>query len=321
MRSDGASSPGTPSRLSAVVFAYQEIGYVCLQELLASGDVVTAVFTHEDDPAEERWFRSVRELAERHRIPVFTPADPNIPECIGRVRRMAPDFLFSFYYRRLLSAELLAIPRLAALNLHGSLLPRYRGRCPVNWVLVHGETETGVTLHHMDVKPDHGDIVAQEGVPIEQSDTALTLSRKLTEAAGHLMRKTYPLLRVGRAPRRPQDHRSASYFGGRRPEDGRIDWRRDADSIRNLVRAVTHPYPGAFGLWGERKLFVWEAVREPSTADVAQPGQVVALGDGLSVATGGGALRITRAQVEGDCERPGADCARLHGIEPGAFLR
>lgn len=305
--------------MRSVVFAYHDIGVVCLEALLDGGDEVSAVFTHADDPGEEVWFRSVRGLAERRGIPVFAPESVNTPEWIARVRAVAPDFIFSFYYRRLLGAELLAIPTRGALNLHGSLLPRYRGRCPVNWVLIHGERETGVTLHYMEVKPDRGDIVAQRAVPITDDDTALTLFRKLTVAADQLMRDTYPLLRGGCAPRIPQDQRVASYFGGRKPEDGRIHWEQSAANIRNLVRAVTHPYPGAFALWQGRKLFVWEAQRVDAVA-AGTPGKVVAIDDGIVVQAGEGAVRITRAQWDNDAEATGAECARRGGIAEGVVL-
>jgi len=313
-----------PSRQRLVVFAYHDVGYVCLQELIRSGDTVVAVVTHDDDPGEEIWFRSVRRLAEEHGIPVFTPENVNTPEWIERVRGWAPDFLFSFYYRKLLGAELLAIPRRGCLNLHGSLLPRYRGRCPVNWVLIHGERETGVTLHYMEVKPDRGDIVAQRAVAIGDEDTALTLFRKLTAAAAELMRDAYPLLREGRAPRQPQDQAAASYFGGRRPQDGRVSWADDAVAIRNLVRAVTHPYPGAFALWRGHKLFIWEAQRTETSAAAARPGQVLAVeaaaNGGIMVQTGSGALRLLRVQLEEDEERPAAEAARRHAITEGALL-
>src|SRR5262249_39226387 len=204
---------------------YQDIGWVSLDELLALGAEVAAVVTHRDDPRENVWFRSVAGRAREADLPVLMPASVNDPGVIATLARLAPEFIFSFYFRELLSPEVLGLARRAALNLHGSLLPRYRGRCPVNWVLVNGERETGVTLHHMDAKPDRGDIVAQRAVPIADDDTALSLNRKLGEAARLLLRETYPLLVAGRAPRIPQDHSRASYFGGRRPEDGRLQWR------------------------------------------------------------------------------------------------
>ncbi len=305
--------------MRSVVFAYHDIGYVALQELLRAGNAVAAVFTHEDDPNEEVWFRSVRQLADAHDVPVFAPDSVNTPEWIDRIAAWQPDFLFSFYYRKILPKDVLAIPRRGALNLHGSLLPRYRGRCPVNWVLIHDERETGVTLHYMEEKPDRGDIVAQRAVPIADDDTALTVFRKLTEAAAALIGKTYPLLCAGTAPRVPQDHTQASYFGGRRPDDGRICWSQPGRAIFNLVRAVTHPYPGAFASWQDRKLYVWEA--RPSAAAAAgapAPGTVITVVPELQVRTGSGLVRLTRVQLEGDTELSGAQWAGRYSIREGA---
>ena len=233
-----------------IFLGYHNIGYACLQALIELcrelGDEIVAVVTHADDPKENIWFASVRQLAFDHYLPVYQPADPNDPAFVAAMQALQPDFLFSCYYRHMLKQPLLNLPRLGALNLHGSLLPRYRGRCPVNWVLVHGETETGVTLHYMEAKADRGDIVAQKAIPITPEDTAVTLFARMTAAAGQLFRETYPRLRRGQAARLPQDHARASYFGGRTPEDGKIDWRQPATAVYNLMRAVTHPYPGAF---------------------------------------------------------------------------
>ena len=306
--------------MRSVVFAYHDIGYVALQELLRAGDAVAAVFTHADDPHEEVWFRSVRQLAEAHGVPVFTPDTVNTPEWIGRIAAWRPDFVFSFYYRKILSKDILTLPRLGALNLHGSLLPKYRGRCPVNWVLIHDERQTGLTLHYMEEKPDRGDIVAQRAVPITDGDTALTLFHKLTEAAALLMREIYPLLCAGRAPRLPQDHTQASYFGGRGPDDGRIDWAQPARAIFNLVRAVTHPYPGAFAYWQGRKLHVWEAHPSPSSGAAAAAGTVIAAAPELEVKTGSGVVRLARVQLEGETELPGAQWAARHAIREGVRL-
>ncbi len=290
-------------------FGYHNVGYFCLQVLLQLcrelGDEIVAVVTHADDPRENIWFASVRDLAHRHHLPVYQPEDPNEPAFVAAMSRLAPDFLFSCYYRHMLKAPLLALPRLGALNLHGSLLPRYRGRVPVNWVLVHGEAETGVTLHYMEEKADRGDIVAQERVPIAPEDTALTLFAKITAAAAKLLRRTYPELRAGTAPRIPQDHSRASYFGGRRPEDGLIDWQRPAAEIYNLVRAVTHPYPGAFTTLAGRRLFIWWGRPLPEFAAAGHaPGEITRAlpGQGLVVATGQGGFLVERAQFEGEPE-------------------
>jgi methionyl-tRNA formyltransferase len=289
-----------------IFLGYHNIGYACLQALIElcreSGDEIVAVVTHADAPQENIWFASVRQLAFDHYLPVYEPADPNDLAFVAAMQALQPDWLFSCYYRHMLKQPLLNLPRLGALNLHGSLLPRYRGRCPLNWVLVHGETETGVTLHYMEEKADRGDIVAQKAVPITPEDTAVTLFARMTAAAGQLFRETYPRLRRGQAARLPQDHTRASYFGGRGPEDGRIDWSRPATAVYNLMRAVTRPYPGAFTNLAGRKLYIWNG-RAIAAAPEA-PGRITAAipGEGLLVATGTGHFLITQAQWQGEPE-------------------
>ncbi|MDD2558447.1 MAG: formyltransferase [Desulfuromonadaceae bacterium] len=229
-----------------VVFAYNNVGYRCLSVLLNQGVTIPLVVTHQDNPDEEIWFESVADLAARHDIPIITPEDPNVPEVLSRVREADPDFLFSFYYRKMLKKDLLATPRKGALNMHGSLLPRYRGRVPVNWAIIHGEKETGASLHYMELKPDAGALVDQQAVPILQDDTALEVFNKVTVAAELVLHRSLPLLLAGNAPHIPLDLKKGSYFGGRCPEDGRIDWHASTEQIHNLIRAVAPPFPGAF---------------------------------------------------------------------------
>jgi methionyl-tRNA formyltransferase len=203
-----------------------------------------------------------------------------------------------------------------ALNLHGSLLPKYRGRSPTNWVLVNGERETGVTLHYMVAKPDAGDIVAQRRVPIDDDDTALTLYRKQADAAQALLREVVPQLAAGTAPRRPNDVAAGSYYGGRTPGAGRIDWTAGARAIFNLVRAVTHPWPGAFATWRDRPLFVWEARPGAVNAAGCATGAVVEIDDeAVVVQTGAGTLRLLRVQWGDADEMPAPAWARAHGVK------
>jgi methionyl-tRNA formyltransferase len=176
------------------------------------------------------------------------------------------------------------------MNLHGSLLPKYRGRAPVNWVLVKGETETGVTLHFMTEKPDAGDIVGQVAVPISFDDTALTLFGKMEDAASRLLADLLPRIANGEIPRRPNDLAHGSYFGGRRPEDGRIDWSRPAVEIYNLVRAVTRPYPGAFAALAGEKLTVWWAIPLRAEAGSALSPGTLRVSGGPSYAMAGGCV-------------------------------
>ncbi len=230
----------------AVVFAYHDIGVRCLEVLLARGIEVPLVVTHEDDPAERRFFASVADHAGWYGIDTIKPGAENLGDLRSRLSALAPDFLFSFYYRYLLPPSLLDVPISGALNMHGSLLPHYRGRAPVNWAVLAGEPQTGVTLHYMTARPDAGDKVAQGVVPILPNDTAGEVMEKLSCAAENLLWRILPDLVAGRAPRMPLDLTQGNYCGRRRPEDGKIDWRQGAWEIHNLIRAVAPPYPGAF---------------------------------------------------------------------------
>jgi len=236
---------------SAVVSAYHDVGVRCLSVLLAAGIRPALVVTHRDDPRETIWFASVEKLARENDLEVATPDDPR--EVAARLARLAPDFLFSFYYRHMLPASMLDAARRGAYNVHGSLLPRYRGRVPVNWAILRGERETGATLHEMTEKPDAGRIVDQMAVPILPDDTAAEVFRKVTVAAEIVLHRSLPALLAGTAQLTSQDLAAGSYFGGRKPEDGRIDWQQPARRIHDLVRAVAPPYPGAFSdVAGER---------------------------------------------------------------------
>lgn len=232
--------------MRAVVFAYHEVGARCLQTLLDGGVDVKLVITHTDDPKERIWFTSVAEVAINAGIPVITPESANDPEVLARITAIAPDYIFSFYYRQMIPMSVLNLAKIAPLNMHGSLLPKYRGRVPINWAVLHGETETGATLHLMAEKPDAGDIVAQQAVPIGPDETAGEVFAKVTAAAAETLKGVLPRLLQGEMPRRPNNLSEGSYFGGRKPEDGRIDWQQTATQVYNLIRAVAPPYPGAF---------------------------------------------------------------------------
>ncbi len=300
--------------MRTIVFGYHEIGYVCLEELIDFGAEVSCLFTHVDDPNEEIWYRRPAELAKTRGIPVYTPQDLKDSRWIGLIREMNPDVIFSFYYRMMIPKEILAIPKIGAFNLHGSLLPKFRGRCPVNWVLVQGESQTGLTLHAMVEKPDAGDIIAQRAIDITFDDTALTLFTKMATEARVLMRDVLPSIADGAFQRLPQAGLgSSSYFGGRKPEDGLINWEKDAVALYNLTRATTHPYPGAFTYLDGRKLFIWKAfpVKDiPRT----RPGMVVSTRP-LVVGAGRGGLKLLQVQLDGESEMDGGAFATLHDMK------
>ena len=257
----------------AVVFAYSEVGVRCVREMLAQGVQIALLFTHADDPDENPWFGSVRQVAHEHGLRVVTPDDPNSAEWLSEGRRARPEFVFSFYYRHLLNAAWLKMPCRGALNMHGSLLPKYRGRAPVHWAIIHGETETGASLHYMLDKPDAGALVDSQAVPILENDTALGVSLKVADAARQVLERSLPALRAGTAVARPLDLSQGSYFGRRRPEDGRIDWRHGARAVHDLVRAVAPPFPGAFTDLNGCRLAVIETrvCREPVRYAAAAP--------------------------------------------------
>jgi methionyl-tRNA formyltransferase len=293
----------------AVVFAYHNVGVRCLQVLLARGVDVALVVTHEDNPAENIWFGSVRALAAEHGIATITPDDPRSPELFEAVRAARPDFIFSAYYRHMLPVELLALAPRGAFNMHGSLLPKYRGRVPVNWAVLNGETETGATLHEMTAKPDAGALIDQTAVPILPDDTAGQVFDKVTVAAEQTLWRVLPALLAGNAPRLPNERAQGSYYGGRKPEDGRIDWSQPAQQVYNLVRAVAPPYPGAFTDLAEQRFVIARARLAPGRFANLPTGLQVEDNALLGVCGDGRALVIHELWHDG------------RAIEPAAFAR
>lgn len=277
-----------------------------------NGYAIAAVFTHEDDPHENCWFGSVKNWALQRSIPTYTTEEINSDQWIGKIKELQPDIIFSFYYRKMIAGEILAIPKAGAFNLHGSLLPHYRGRCPVNWVLVNGEKKTGVTLHYMIEKPDAGDIVGQKEVVIDFKDTANTLYDKLCRQATLLLDELLPLIKTGQMPRLRQDLAVGSYFGGRRPEDGRIDWNKSAVEIYNLIRAVTQPYPGAFALLeNNEKMIIWWGEPKDGLSD-GVPGTVSIQQEEIIVQAGKNSVKLMDIEVAGK---------RICGTEIGNYFR
>jgi methionyl-tRNA formyltransferase len=284
-------------------FGYSEVGYECLDLLLARGDNVVALITHEDNPTEKIWFKTPAVAARAKGIPVFTPDNVNTPEWRERLAALQPDLILSVYYRHMIGTKILGMPRLGAFNLHGSLLPKYRGRAPINWAVLHGEPRIGMTLHRMVKAPDAGAVVDQEGVAIGPRDTAEQAFRKVLPCARTVVARQIDALLAGTAPETPQDESQATYFGGRKPEDGRIAWTQTCTEIFNLIRAVTDPYPGAFTGVGSARLMVWWAETDtPMTralyAESNRPGEILSVSP-LVVAASDGALELTKVEWRG----------------------
>jgi UDP-4-amino-4-deoxy-L-arabinose formyltransferase/UDP-glucuronic acid dehydrogenase (UDP-4-keto-hexauronic acid decarboxylating) len=284
--------------MRTVVFAYHNIGIVGLEALVKGEFDIQAIFSHPDDPEENIWFGSVVEWAKKNHTPVFCPTNVNTSEWIDMIRKISPEVIFSFYYRKLLCRDIFTISSKGSFNLHGSLLPAYRGRSPVNWVLVKGEKRTGVTLHHIVKAPDAGDIVGQKEVRIAFEDTACTLYQKLCKKAKVLLEELLPLIKKGIAPRIPQNLREGSYYGGRRPEDGKIEWDWPVMQVYNLVRAVTDPYPGAFTYLPEgEKLFIWWGLPDKVGASKRPVGALEFKESDVYVRASDGKLRLLDIEV------------------------
>lgn len=290
------------------VFAYSDTGHACLTYLFDRGERIVLVATHRDDPQEKAWFPSVAELARSRGVEPVVMENPLDPSAIARVRSARPDLLFSFYYRRILPEEMLREPPLGAWNVHGSLLPKFRGRAPVNWAILKGETRTGATLHAMTERADRGPILDQEAVPIGPDDTAIEVQRRVTVAAVTVLARRLDELEAGTAKPVPQDEAAASRFGRRRADDGRIDWTRPAREVHDLVRAVTHPYPGAFTDVFGAKTFVWRSRLPGLAAHDTFPGQVRAEEERLFVACGDDRyVELLSLQAEGSAEENAAE--------------
>ncbi|MHB1676743.1 MAG: formyltransferase [Sulfuriferula sp.] len=291
--------------MRAVVFAYHNVGVRCLSVLLDAGVDIALVVTHEDAAGDLIWFESVAELAAGYGIPTITPEDPNTPAIVAQIDELKPDFIFSFYYKLMLKTPLLKVPARGALNMHGSLLPYYRGRVPVNWAIIHGETQTGATLHYMTEKADAGDIVDQTAVPILADDTAGDVFKKVTCAAEVTLHRALPGLIAGTIQAKPQDLSIGGYFGGRRAEHGEIDWSLSASAIHNLIRAVAPPYPGAYTSLLGKPLRVLSSRIINQISNNGAKSELFCDNHGCYVLCGGGGtIQLLRLEWDGELVNP-----------------
>jgi len=300
------------SKPTAVVCAYSSVGTAALEGLLEAGVEVLALYTYAQGP-DEQWFTPPAAVALAHGIPIHEAAAFNDDGVFEAIQAHRPDFLFSFYFREMIQARFLELPRMGAYNLHGSLLPKYRGRAPLNWVLVKGETETGVTLHAMTPKPDDGHIVAQARLPIEWDETALSLTHKAATAGRDLVRNAVPGLMDGTISRIDQKAMGPStYFGGRKPADSRLDAAMTLQEAFNQIRAVADPWPNAFLETPRGSVKVAWAL--PS-ADPCPAGHFRRGGEGLLLGFSDGALRIHTLKDRGlRVERPSEQADLLRSL-------
>lgn len=288
-----------------------------LQRLIDRGDEIPAVVTQPDRP-KGRGQKSVpppvKELAERHGLPVLQPIKVRAPEFIESVREMNPDVVVVVAFGQILPKALLEIPRYGCINVHASLLPRYRGAAPLNWCVINGEIETGVTTMLMDVGLDTGDMLLKKATPIDPDEDTSSLHDRLSLIGADLLYETLDLLVQGKLVPEKQDEALSCYAPMLKKEDGLIDWTRDARTIRNLVRGMS-PWPGAFTYLDGKLVKVYRTrIGEGEGA----PGTVIAAGrDGIEVACGGGSLLLDELQLEGKKRLPVRDFLAGCRIAPG----
>jgi methionyl-tRNA formyltransferase len=309
--SDGAATSRRPRRaspsgtLETTARAHPRILFVgtvlegrrCLEALIEAGERPVAIVTLDAAlaPLTSGWV-PFDDIAASLGVPLLAVRDLNTEENVELVTALRPDLILVIGWTRLLGQAVLRLPPLGAVGFHASLLPKYRGRAPINWAIINGERETGNTMFFLEEGVDRGDIIDQHRIPIEDDDDCATLYEKVAVAAIEMLLAHLPALKAGRAPRSPQDELTATVMPRRRPEDGRIEWGRDARSLFNWVRALTHPYPGAFTHYDGRRLFIWRAMEGNPSTD-APPGRLVEGADGsMHVATGSGTLRLTSVQ-------------------------
>ena len=242
-----------------VFFAYRgTIGARCLHWLLSRVDAEVAAVVTWPDYLHPEISIAVKEVLYDAHLPLYQPRDVDSPAFVERLRRLEPDLLVSMYFGKLLRAPLLAVPRHGCVNIHNSLLPKYRGQAPSIWAIVNGDLETGQTVHYLDEGMDSGDIIAQKSLPISEHDTGYTLGQKLEDVGVHLFQEVFPAVLSGAAPRVPQNDSLATYCRAPRPGDARIDWARPAPAVHNFVRAFTQPMGGAFTRLGGKTVRVWD---------------------------------------------------------------
>ena len=308
------------SPLRIVFMGTPQFACPTLQMLLDRGENVVAVVTQPDRPkgrGQQLQPPPVKELALRHDIPVFQPLKVRVPEAVEQVRQYAPDLIVVVAFGQILPKSLLEIPRYGCINVHASLLPKYRGAAPLNWCIINGETETGVTTMQMDVGLDTGDMLVKRATPILPTDDAATLHDRLAELGAATMAETLDLLIAGRLSPEKQDDSLSCYAPMLKKELGAIDWQQAPATICNLVRGVT-PWPGAY-TWLDGRLLKLYGASPANGAGL--PGTVLSAGrDGLEVACTGGSVVFTGLQLEGKKRLPAAEFLAGYRIDANTVL-
>jgi methionyl-tRNA formyltransferase len=291
-----------------------------LKTLIDRGEQVVAVVTQPDRPkgrGQQTLPPPVKLLAQEHDIPVLQPVKVRLPESIEEIRALNPDLIVVVAFGQILPKALLEIPKHGCINVHASLLPRYRGAAPLNWCIINGETETGVTTMMMDVGLDTGDMLLKKATPIDPDEDTRTLHDRLSQIGAELLGETLDALAAGRLVPEKQDEALTCYASMLKKEDGMVDWSKDASVIKNLVRGMT-PWPGAYSYLDDKLLKIY---RVQAASGSGEAGEVIGAGrDGIEVGCGAGSIIINELQLEGKKRLSAAEFLAGCKLEPGTLL-
>ena len=299
-----------------------EFAVPSLEALLKSDDQVVGIVTQPDRPkgrGQQLWLSPVKVIAQREGLPLLQPTKMKDPGFLNELSAWAPDVIAVAAFGRILPSVILSLPHRGCVNVHGSLLPKYRGAGPIQWALINGETETGITTMLMDEGMDTGAMLLQTSMAIGPDDTAGSLSARLAEVGGRLLVETLAQLKAGTLTARPQDHSQATLAPLLKKEDGAINWAMPATSIANRIRGLT-PWPGAFTFLNADRWTISRAaaISEPTAL---LPGQITALRkDAIHVATGQGVLAIRELQPANSRRMPAAQYLAGHLLQVGMQL-
>lgn len=293
-----------------------------LEAMIAAGHEVTAVVTQPDKPkgrGKEMQFTPVKECAIAHHIPVLQPERIKTPEAIAELRQYEADIFVVAAFGQIVSQEILDMPRYGCLNIHASLLPKYRGPAPIQWSIIDGEKQTGVTIQQMNAGIDTGDILTKKIVPIDAKETGESLFEKLASAGAELIVETLTLVEQGNITPEPQNEAEATYAKMLRKELGHIDWNKDAVSIERLIRGM-NSWPSAYTNFKQKTLKIWAADVDETAADGPAGSVTDVKKESFSVNTGKGKLIVTECQLEGKKRMMVKDFLLGYPMQAGTML-
>lgn len=291
-----------------------EFAVPCL-DILNQHYNVTAVYTQPDRPkgrGQKLAMSPVKEYALKHNLPVYQPEKIKTPECVAKLRELKPDLIIVVAFGQILSKEILDIPPLGCVNVHGSLLPRWRGAAPIHWSIISGDKQTGITTMYMDVGLDTGDMILKATTEITPDMTTAQLHDKLMVQGADLLLQTVQLIEENKAPREKQDDNLSCYAKMLNNDNCRIDWTKSAQDIHNLVRGL-NSWPAAYTTLNNKKFKIWQT---RVTTGTGNPGQIIKLTkQSIIVATGKGAIELLEIQPPNKAKMPASSYINGHKQE------